>query len=80
MYVFSKTLTHIPLYSPTYIRQSGMDNSPMYYNSFPDPAGGKGIAAGWDNVSNRIQLYDVQMSSQFVAESMALQVKCICVD
>ena len=49
------------------ILESGMDNSPMYYNAFDDKP------AAYDAVSGRIQLYDVQMSALFVSESMALQ-------
>ena len=45
-----------------------MDNSPMYYDSF-----GPGQGASWDDVSNRVQLFDVQHSALFVAESNALQ-------
>ena len=48
-------------------------NSNTDYNSFYNASTGKDDAAGWDEVANRVQLYDVQMSSLFVAESMALQ-------
>jgi hypothetical protein len=52
-----------------------MDNSPMYYNTFPNASNGaKGDPAGWDAVANKIQLYDVQMSSLFISEATALQV------
>ena len=49
------------------ILESGMDNSPMYYNAFADQP------ASYDNVSYRLQLYDVQQSALFVSESQALQ-------
>lgn len=47
----------------------------MYYNTFPNASNGvKGDPAGWDAVANKIQLYDVQMSSLFISEATALQV------
>ena len=49
------------------ILESGMDNSPMYYNAFND------TQASWDSAAGRLQLYDVQMSALFVSESIALQ-------
>ena len=49
------------------ILESGMDNSPMYYNAFNN------TVADYDADAGRIQLYDVQMSALFVSESLALQ-------
>ena len=49
------------------ILESGMDNSPMYYNAFDDGA------ASFDSEKGRLQLYDVQQSALFVSESLALQ-------
>ena len=49
------------------ILESGMDNSPMYYNSFDDQP------AGYDTATGRLELYDVQQSALFVSESTALQ-------
>ena len=49
------------------ILESGMDNSPMYYNAFDDGA------ASFDSARGRLQLYDVQQSALFVSESLALQ-------
>ena len=51
----------------TAILESGMDNSPMYYNAFDDQP------AGFDNRSNRLQLYDCQQSALIVSESHSLQ-------
>lgn len=42
------------------ILESGMDNSPMY------------DGAGFDNVTHRVELYDVGMTSLFLAENRAL--------
>ena len=49
------------------ILESGMDNSPMYFNTFDDQPAAFNAQAG------RIELYDVQMSALFVSESLALQ-------
>jgi hypothetical protein len=51
-----------------------MDNSPMYYNAFPDPENpAKQLQAEWDSATGRLQLYDCQQSALFVSESTALQ-------
>ena len=38
-----------------------------YYNAFGD------APAAWDDVANRLQLYDVQQSSLFVSDCRALE-------
>ena len=53
------------------VLESGMDNSPMYENSFND------THAEWDATTGRLQLYDVQQSALFVSESNALRALAI---
>eukprot|EP00051_Salpingoeca_urceolata_P013522 m.169852 g.169852 ORF g.169852 m.169852 type:complete len:934 (+) comp17815_c0_seq5:96-2897(+) len=55
------------------ILESGMDNSPMYYDTFDVPGSSKRAPARWDAEQGRVQLYDCQQSALFVAESQALQ-------
>lgn len=54
------------------VLESGMDNSPMYYDTF-----GKGVGATWDARAHRVELYDVQQSALFVSESKALEALAI---
>jgi putative isomerase len=56
------------------ILESGMDNSPMYFNAWRTPADPEGVAADWDAQASRLQLYDVQQTALFAAEAQALQV------
>eukprot|EP00040_Diaphanoeca_grandis_P024748 m.136415 g.136415 ORF g.136415 m.136415 type:complete len:891 (+) comp29849_c1_seq1:147-2819(+) len=49
------------------VLEAGMDNSPMYFNAFNQSR------ASYDGVANKLQLFDVQMSSLFVSESRNLQ-------